>query len=159
MQNRLFARNKRTSLPSVPSRLLALALMDAALLACVPPEDSGNSAQSVRCSIRVDNPHHSSGSPGRITAKVTVRCSGNIESVTVIAKIQRKSRGRWIDMGNGTIRDVGLPKRGKGYTVTEAIACAAGTFRTGGRGYGYRGGVRSQSVRWEYSKAVTNPCG
>ena len=53
-----------------------------------PPVNQGPS--NVKCSVRADYPHQSSGTPTSIDGKVRVKCSGGtIESLTIEAKLQR----------------------------------------------------------------------
>ncbi|HYU86363.1 MAG TPA: hypothetical protein VEK80_16290 [Kribbellaceae bacterium] len=126
------------------------------LSSCAAPAGQGQTL--VRCSVRVDNPHESHGTSGNITGKVTFWCSGRVDSVTGTVKLQRHTGNTWTDVAAPVRRPIENPKRGKRYTVTASTPCDNGTYRTAGKGYGYRDGVKSESTRWEYSRAVKNPC-
>ncbi|HEY3001270.1 MAG TPA: hypothetical protein VGJ44_02880, partial [Kribbellaceae bacterium] len=95
---------------------------------------------------------------GNIAAKVTFWCGGRVDSVTGIVKLQRRTGNAWIDVAGPVSRPIQNPKRGRRYTVTATAPCDNGSYRTAGKGYGYRDGVKSQSTTWEYSEAVKNPC-
>jgi hypothetical protein len=140
-----------------PYRLVVVALTLLLVVpGCAPPTGEGQTL--VRCSVRVDNPHESHGTPGNIAAKVTFWCGGRVDSVTGIVKLQRRTGNAWIDVAGPVSRPIQNPKRGRRYTVTATAPCDNGSYRTAGKGYGYRDGVKSQSTTWEYSEAVKNPC-
>jgi hypothetical protein len=86
-----------------------------------------------------------------------VSCRPKIDSLTGYAKVQKRRGERWVDLADAD-REVIGPRSGRKYTVTAALTCQAGTFRTAGRGFGYLDGAKSASATWTYSKAVKNPC-
>ena len=133
------------------------ALASAAVAGCAvrPSESPGKGA--ARCSVQAHNPHESYGTPGTITGKVDVSCRPKIDSLTGYAKIQKRQGKAWVDVASAD-RQVMSPKSGRKYTVTAALTCQAGTFRTAGRGEGYLDGTRSASATWTYSETVKNPC-
>jgi hypothetical protein len=120
---------------------------------------ASTSAGNARCAVRSNNPHNSKGTPTDIVGKAQFGCDTAIDSVTAVVKIQQKVSGTWADVSGLADRTQPAPKANTQYVVQAAMACRPGTFRTASQGYGYYHGVRSQSTAWDYSAAVTNPCG
>lgn len=125
---------------------------------CAAPAEQPSKGGNARCSVQAHQPHESHGSPGNIAAKVDIRCRPRVDSLTVVAKLQRRRGDTWVDVAESDPRKVARPKSGQKVTVTVAMQCRAGTFRTVGRGSGYLDGVRSESRTWTYSRPVTDPC-
>jgi hypothetical protein len=128
-----------------------------ALAGCAAPPSESPGKGTARCSVQAHDPHESYGTPGTITGKVDVSCRPEIDSLTGYAKLQKRRGDAWVDVAQAD-REVLGPKSGRKYTITAAVVCQAGTFRTAGRGEGYLDGTRSGSAAWTYSKAVKNPC-
>ncbi|SRR6266508_1497063 len=135
---------------------IALGSLAVGLSGCEPVASSGPET-GAHCSVRAHNPHASHGTPGSMTGKADIRCSGDLDNVTLIAKLQVRRGGRWVDVSTHS-ETYQRPIAGKKYVATAATPCDGGTFRTAGRGYGYLNGVRSGSARWTYSREVKDPC-
>lgn len=116
-------------------------------------------AGDAKCAVNSDNPHPSSGTPGSIVGKARFGCDHQIDSVTAAVKIQEMSNGTWQDVTAPSNRTMESPVPNMQYIVQAALLCAPGTFRTASQGYGFYGGVRSESTAWDYSQTVTDPCG
>ncbi|HEY0636276.1 MAG TPA: hypothetical protein VGD67_01395 [Pseudonocardiaceae bacterium] len=115
-------------------------------------EDSG------RCSVSVDQPHESSGTPGSIVGKARIRCDVAAADVQLHVVLEEEGDGGWIEIGTPSDPVVGAVQPGAPHTRQATTGCRGGTFRTGAHGSGRLGGVLSQSRNRIYSRPVSNPC-
>jgi hypothetical protein len=108
--------------------------------------------------VNVNNPHQSKGTPTDIVGKARISCTVAADSITLVVELQREQSGGWTSYPAVT-RLVAPVTLGKTYTAQAFTTCIHGTFRTAARGQGVLHGVTSGSAAWQYSQAVTDPCG
>lgn len=99
----------------------------------------------------VDNPHHSSGSPGWIVGKGRMHCTAAIDSLQVTTRIEQRLDGEWVTVGTPGLTSRVAPKANTRYTSQGLLTYRKGRFRTAARGSGIYGGMPSGSMTWQYS--------
>lgn len=114
----------------------------------------------IQCKVKANEPHESHGKPGWIVGKSQFGCTARVDSVTNVVKLQKKVKGKWVNVTKSKARNVHKPKAGvkKYRNQTRNYKCRKGTFRTASMGHGVYRGVPSKSRHWTYSKSVKNPC-
>lgn len=112
------------------------------------------------CTVKANNVHQSTGSPGFMDAKMQITCSVSLERLSGTIKLQRRIDGSWVDVPfTSKSRAYENTRAGKTYVVmTDTYSCRRGVFRSAARGSGVLDGRPSSSAAWEYGNAVTNPC-
>lgn len=121
---------------------------------------SAGSEGTGNCTVKANNVHESSGSPGFIVAKMQITCSVALDRLSGTVKLQRRLRGLWIDIPftANTQTETGT-RAGKTYVIqTDTYTCRRGVFRSAARGSGVLDGRPSASATWQYGNPVTDPC-
>jgi hypothetical protein len=76
----------------------------AAVALAVPTANALPSAGNAECNVSADNPHMSRGSDGWIVGKARLSCNQNIDSLKVVAELQRSFNGSWVAVSRGDNR-------------------------------------------------------